>query len=200
MKHLKQYEDFKQHGINYTSTSTSTSNINKKETTSNNVDVSDRGLRSLEILNLPDTIDGDFNCSKNKLINLEFCPEIINGDFNCSKNQLTSLEFCPKTVHGVFYCSNNNWTNPIPWKIIEKFNITIDNIYTDEQIKKFSSYGFQNDFITNTPEKYKDLEIIGYDTRIKVKFDWLFSDDYRIGNSLMHSDILKDWLDVDEED
>ena len=32
---------------------------------------------------------------------------MINGEFNCSNNKLTSLEGIPKTVGGDFYIRNN---------------------------------------------------------------------------------------------
>jgi hypothetical protein len=31
----------------------------------------------------------------------------INGDFNCSNNKLKSLKYCPKVVNGIFSCYNN---------------------------------------------------------------------------------------------
>ena len=56
-------------------------------------------------------IDGSFNCSWNKLTNLEGCPKVVNGNFNCSDNQLTDLENCPSKISRNFYCNNNNLTS-----------------------------------------------------------------------------------------
>jgi len=145
----------------------------------------------------PKTVDGDFSCNHNKLTSLEHCPETINGYFSCSYNKLTSLKYCPKTIDGNFYCYNNNltsleflpkhikgyisvrnndWKNPIPYEIINTYVFIDKNtLYTDEQKEKFGSYKYQKEFLTNTPEKYKDLEPIGYNKQIKDEFDWLFN-------------------------
>jgi hypothetical protein len=151
-------------------------------------------LTSLEFC--PETIGGDFSCSSNNLTSLEFCPEYVGGNFSCSSNNLTSLEFCPKIINGDFWGRNNNltsldflpeyiggssdfdhnnWNNPIPYELIKKYNILIKDLYTIEQKQKFGSYKYQKEFLTNTPEKYKDLEPIGYNEKIKEEFDWLFN-------------------------
>jgi hypothetical protein len=54
----------------------------------------------------PDSID----CSKNKLINLEYSPEEIDEEFNCSENELVTLKGCPKKVGGNFDCAQNKLT------------------------------------------------------------------------------------------
>jgi len=48
-------------------------------------------------------------------------------------------------------------------------------LYNDLQKEKFGSYKFQKEYLTNNPEKYKDLEPIGYLEKIKEEFDWLFN-------------------------
>jgi hypothetical protein len=123
----------------------------------------------------PVSVDGQFNCYDNELTSLEYCPEHVGGDFDCSDNQLISLEYCPETVGGYFWCDNNPWTNVIPYDLIKKFNIRIWDLYTHEQKEKFGSYEYQKIFLTNTPEKYKDLEPIGYNKQILEEFDWLFN-------------------------
>jgi hypothetical protein len=52
-------------------------------------------------------VTGDFNCSYNKLTNLEGAPQEVGGDFYCSNNQLKSLVGAPQVVKGDFSCSNN---------------------------------------------------------------------------------------------
>lgn len=57
----------------------------------------------------------DIKCKQingNVTIKLNFIPEwlkniTINGNFNCSYNKLTSLEGCPSTINGYFDCSDN---------------------------------------------------------------------------------------------
>jgi len=130
-------------------------------------------LTSLEFC--PEYVGGYFYCSYNELTSLKYCPKTIDGDFSCRNNQLTSLEFCPEYVGGYFYCSYNSWTNVIPYDLIQKFNIRLFDLYTDEQKEKFGSYEYQKEYLTNTPEKYKDLEPIGFNKQIKDEFDWLFN-------------------------
>ena len=36
-------------------------------------------------------VRGDFDCSSNRLLNLEGCPVAVGGNYNCSSNQLFSL-------------------------------------------------------------------------------------------------------------
>ena len=95
--------------------------------------------------------------------------------FYCHNNELTSLEHCPEYVGGSFYCNDNNWSNPIPYELIKKFNIKTDKLYNSDQIVKFYSYEYQKEYLTNSPEKYKDLEPIGFNNQIKEEFDWLFN-------------------------
>jgi Leucine-rich repeat (LRR) protein len=123
----------------------------------------------------PKTVEGDFYCSDNQLTSLEFCPEYVGEDFSCSHNQLTSLDYAPEYVGGDFDCNENNWTNVIPFELIKKFNIRKWNLYTKEQKEKFYSYEYQKEYLTNSPEKYKDLEPIGFNDKIKDEFDWLFN-------------------------
>ena len=53
-------------------------------------------------------VNGDFNCSYNKLTSLEGSPIEINGYFVCYYNKLESFEFTPKIIRGYFDCSYNN--------------------------------------------------------------------------------------------
>jgi hypothetical protein len=70
-----------------------------------NFNCSDNKLKTLE--GCPRTVGSYFSCSVNQLKTLEGCPQTINGDFDCSENELVSLESCPQTVDGYFSCSFN---------------------------------------------------------------------------------------------
>jgi hypothetical protein len=175
MKYLKYFENIENiENINF-------SNQNLKTLKGKNIPKQVNGffycshneLTSLEFC--PEYINGNFDCRNNELTSLEHCPEHVGGDFDCSYNQLTSLEFCPETVYGYFWCNNNPWTNVISYELIKKFNIRIWDLYTHEQKEKFGSYEYQKEYLTNTPEKYKDLEPIGFNNQIKEEFDWLFN-------------------------
>ncbi len=94
-----------------------------------NIDCSGLSIVSLTDLGIKiNQLDGDFNCSHNRLKDLKgaprsvtgsmFCmscgldtlegaPESVGGDFSCSENQLTTLEGAPKSVKVAFDCSLN---------------------------------------------------------------------------------------------
>lgn len=77
-------------------------------TINGNFDCSFNKLTSFE--GCPVKIKWHFDCSNNKLTTLEGCPVKIKGMFLCSWNQLTSLEGCPKVIYENFSCSNNQLT------------------------------------------------------------------------------------------
>jgi hypothetical protein len=78
------------------------------------LDVSDMGLNSLKELpwsNKNYVVNGDFNCSYNKLTNLQGGPQKVGNNFFCNYNNLTSLQGAPKEVGGNFggnfFCDYN---------------------------------------------------------------------------------------------
>ena len=53
-------------------------------------------------------IDGYFNCGwNNNLKSLDGAPETVNGDFSCSWNKLKSLKYTPGIINGSFWCYAN---------------------------------------------------------------------------------------------
>lgn len=57
-------------------------------------------------------VEGNFNISKNKLTNLEFCPKYVFGDFDCSENKsLLFLKGSPIQVGRDFICNDSNIMN-----------------------------------------------------------------------------------------
>jgi len=82
----------------------------KKINGNNNIDLYGKKLTTLEGQNIPEIVEGNFNCSDNKLTTLKGGPEKVEGDFYCSSNNLTTLEGSPEKVEGDFYCSSNNLT------------------------------------------------------------------------------------------
>ena len=75
------------------------------------------------------TINGDFNCSNNKLTSFKDCPQ-INRNFYCYSNQLKSFNGCP-LVNGDFNCCNNQLKSikdfpnitGIVWSDFDIFNV-----------------------------------------------------------------------------
>ncbi|MBN1184076.1 MAG: hypothetical protein JXB49_17410 [Bacteroidales bacterium] len=57
------------------------------------------------------SVKGNFLCDNNRLTSLKGAPKNIKGSFSCCNNQLESLEGCPNTVGGNFWCDNNNLTS-----------------------------------------------------------------------------------------
>ena len=73
-----------------------------------NVDFYNLELENINNVQLKfNKVDGAFDCSDNRLSNLEGSPKEVNGNFHCSFNPLTSFEGCPKIVNGNFYCHDN---------------------------------------------------------------------------------------------
>jgi len=126
----------------------------------------------IELPKLPDTLTTLY-CGENKLTILPELPQTLES-LICSDNMLEYLPEIPVSV-ALLKCDQNNWKNPIKYDIINRFLFESYDVYTQEQIKKFRTYEYQKDFLTNTPEKYKDLYPIGYIFEIIQEFDWLFN-------------------------
>ena len=75
------------------------------------MDLSNKNLTSLQGLHIPDIIEGNFYCGRNKLTSLQYGPTKVGTDFRCNKNRLTSLEFGPKEVNGNYECFGNVLTS-----------------------------------------------------------------------------------------
>ena len=69
------------------------------------VDLIGKNLESIEVkFNI---IDGNLNCSENKLEDLNWCPEIVYGNVNFYNNKLKDLKNAPKIIKGFFSVSSN---------------------------------------------------------------------------------------------
>ncbi len=80
------------------------------------VDVMDDvDLSNLEMEVIPfkfGTVNGNFDCSLNKLKSLVGSPRVVTGNFNCVVNDITTLEGGPEQVNGkLFSCDNNKLTS-----------------------------------------------------------------------------------------
>jgi hypothetical protein len=67
-------------------------------------------LSKMGITNIPikfGKVEGNFNCSFNKLESLFGAPGEVGGDFDCSANKLKSIEFSPIYVGGDYNINNN---------------------------------------------------------------------------------------------
>ena len=65
-------------------------------------------LRGMNLTALPDlshvVVEGDFDCSDNKLKNLKGAPRKVGGDFNCRFcHMLSSVMGAPTVLDGTFY-------------------------------------------------------------------------------------------------
>ena len=72
-------------------------------------------LRKMDLNALPDLshviVEGNFDCSYNKLTSLSGAPQKVGGNFDCVYNGLTSLSGAPQKVGGNFDCSENRLKN-----------------------------------------------------------------------------------------
>ena len=141
-----------------------------------NIDVSFLGLTSLK--GAPKIVQGEFNCSNNKLISLKGAPEIVRGNFICSYNFLKSLEGAPREVNGYFDCHDNNLKTlkGAPKKVGKFFDCSGNHLKSLEGIPKIiggpcfcykqlanildnMSEGIKKNFnINDNPSKYLCLE------------------------------------------
>jgi hypothetical protein len=70
------------------------------------IDLSYRMLKRLPD-DLPDEVQGYFNCSYNPIKSLVGCPRIINGNFYARSTCIKTLEGGPRVVTGDYICSYN---------------------------------------------------------------------------------------------
>ena len=87
-----------------------------------------KNCNSLKFFKNLKKVDGDFDCSHNKLSNLDGCPEVVNGCFFCEYNYLTTLKGCPKIVNDQFWCHDN--AIEFSKKDVEKYCKVKGNIIT----------------------------------------------------------------------
>ena len=69
---------------------------------------SEMNLRTLR--GSPQSVNGDFDCSHNNLVNLMYAPKHLADSLRCRYNQLTSLTGCSQ-VPGELDCSGNKLTD-----------------------------------------------------------------------------------------
>ena len=84
--------------------------ITQTPTTFKTYNLANKGLSTLEDLNLPKIVKA-LDCSYNKLTSLDGVPLAVAESFSCSKNLLTSLEGCPIKIGEHFFCAANKLTS-----------------------------------------------------------------------------------------
>ena len=205
MKYLKNYNTFILEKLDVDISKKLLRTLVGKHFSENIVDFSCRDNKLNNLIGSPKEVSGNFSCSNNKLTSLEGAPIYVGNGFYCQENKLTSLEHAPKIVNFYFNCSHNklknldylseigerlichdnDWTKPIPYKIMAKYNLhclineNIDRffVYTQEQYGKFSSFEYQKEFLEREPENYLDLKPLGYAKGIEELFPHLFDMD-----------------------
>ncbi len=87
-------------------------------------------LYDMNLTELPlkfNRVSGYFDCSYNKLTDLENFPNEIKSWFNCSYNKLTSLKGVPEKVYDMFYCGGN------PLESLDGYNGNYDMLDCDNK-------------------------------------------------------------------
>ena len=105
-----------------------------------NVDLSNKYLRSFPPFIKFRNVGGSFFCDSNQLTSLEGCPQSVGGYFSCESNQLTSLEGCPQSVGRDFSCHNNQLTSleGCPQSVGRDFFCSNNKKkFTEKEVKKF---------------------------------------------------------------
>jgi hypothetical protein len=64
-----------------------------------------------ELEGSPAEVGGRFDCSSNRLTTLKGAPAEVGGDFSCSFSKLTSLAGAPQRVGGDFLCADTPLTS-----------------------------------------------------------------------------------------
>ncbi len=90
-----------------------------------NVNLYKRGLSKIPLKF--NKVSGYFDCSYNKLTDLENFPNEIKSWFNCSYNKLTSLKGVPEKVYDMFYCGGN------PLESLDGYNGNYDMLDCDNK-------------------------------------------------------------------
>ena len=80
--------------------------IGKKINVTGDVDLSFLGLKKIPIIF--GTVDGNFDCSNNKLVSLVGCPSVVGKYFDCSKN---SKDFTKDDVRNICKVRRSIFTN-----------------------------------------------------------------------------------------
>jgi hypothetical protein len=134
-------------------------------------------LYSRNLTKLPlkfNKVDGYFNCSSNRLTNLEGCPKEVGTNFYCHTNRLTSLMGCPIYVND-FCCSGNKLTNLIGCPTnVEYFDCAYNNLTSIDGYPKDVCGYF--DFRENPIEPIIHLfmhhceDIFNYDVRVYLEY------------------------------
>jgi hypothetical protein len=90
-------------------------------------------------------VDGDFNCSEQKLKNFKGVRfGVVTGSFLCRDNSLTTLEGAPKKVGEDFGCSDNSLTSlkGAPQKVGGDFNCSYNSLTSLEGAPQKVGGGF----------------------------------------------------------
>lgn len=74
----------------------------------------------------PQKVNGNFDCSLNRLMNLEHLPMHIKGSISLGGNKLASLNGAPKRVNGFFFVNHNQLKTlkGVPEYIQEDFDVS----------------------------------------------------------------------------
>ena len=99
------------------------------------------GLKELPAIKFG-KVGGVFDCSHNKLKNLEGAPEKVRRGFRCEFNKLTSLIGAPKSVGEEFTCSYNKLTTLeyAPKKVAEWFDCCENAVkFTEDDVREVSN-------------------------------------------------------------
>lgn len=102
------------------------------------VDISNKNLEEIPVKFR--FINGDFECSYNKLTSLKNSPDKVNGIFYCDNNKLTSLEHAPIYADGDIVFHNN------------KLPITLYDMELDEIHDYYKKLKLSNSLIEKLPQ------------------------------------------------
>jgi hypothetical protein len=168
MKYLKNYNTFILEELDYSNKSLKTlSDLKIPNFVADSFDCSQNKLTSL--VGCPKKVGNNFYCEYNLLTSLEGAPEMIGGTFNCFKNKLITLLGSPNKISGNFYCYNNELTTleGAPEYVAENFNCGNNKLETLDYLPRIDGRlsCYNNNWIKPIPYEI----MIKYDLHPLVK-------------------------------
>jgi len=101
---------------------------------------------------------------------------IVRSEFHSDVYNKTIKSKNTYVYYKVKLKKDNDYSTNVTDILVNKSEEFVDGIEKLLQ-DKFSSYEFQKDFLTKFPNRYKDLEFVGYNEDIKKEFEHLFNAD-----------------------
>ena len=123
---------------------------------------------------LPNTLTS-LDCYGNELTSLPKLPNKLEY-LNFADNKITHLPELPESLEYITWWGND-WKEPLKYEDMNRFDEQQSTGgYNDEQFVLFNSEEFQRKFLTENPERFRDLTILDLEIHptIRKEFNYIF--------------------------